>query len=129
MVAYEFSTQLTDNGSVIIPKQYRRNFNKRVPVRVILLVEEETSVPSDIQDLVNEPSIEQVVARIQQLGANSTHITPASGLLGQHLSELMQESNPTFDLEQWQREWEQVEAAMEAEETAHEQAEWSMNQQ
>ena len=97
MVAYEFSTQLTDNGTVIIPPQYRHTLSKRAPVRVILLVEEEIAAQSDKADLRDEPTLEQVVAKIQQLGPSQTKVTPASGLLGQHLSELMEERDPTFN--------------------------------
>ena len=129
MVAYEFSTQVTDNGTLIVPEQYRRNLSSRTPVRIILLVEDEAGEQPDTLTLVQEPSIEQVVARIQQLGANPANITPASGLLGQHLSELMQESDPTFDLEQWQKEWDQIESAMEADELAHEQTEWDVERE
>lgn len=124
MVAYEFSTQLTDNGTVIIPPYYRRNLNNRTPVRIILLVEDEGAAQADTVEVVDEPSVEEVVARIQQLGPNPANIKPASGLLGQHLAELIQESDPTFDLEQWQKEWDRIEAAMDADEAAHEQAEW-----
>lgn len=129
MVAYEFSTQLTDNGSVIIPKQYRQNLSKRTPVRIILLVEDKIANQTDTVEMVDEPSVEEVVARIQQLGPNPANIKPASGLLGQHLAELIEESDPTFDLEQWQKEWDQIEAAMEADEAAHEQAEWGMRRE
>ena len=97
MVAYEFSTQLTDNGTVIIPPQYRLTLSKRAPVRVILLVEEEIDAQSDKADLRDEPTLEQVVAKIQQLGPSQTKVTPANGLLGQHLSELMEERDPTFN--------------------------------
>jgi hypothetical protein len=83
-------------------------------------------IESEIVDLADELSVEAVVARIQKLGPNPANITPASGLLGQHLAELMQETDPTFDLAEWQREWEQIEAAMEAEETAHEREEWRL---
>lgn len=129
MVAYEFSTQVTDNGTLIVPEQYRRNLSSRMPVRIILLVEDEVVLQPDTRTLVQESSIEDVVARIQYLGPNPANMTPASGLLGQHLFELMQESDPTFDLEQWQKEWDQIETAMEADELAHEQAEWDVERE
>ena len=88
------------------------------------LCTEKMNVRVDALDIMNELSVEEVVTRIQQLGPNPANITPASGLLGQHLVELMQESDPTFDLEQWQQEWDRIEAAMEADETTHEPAEW-----
>lgn len=94
MVAYEFSTQLTDNGTVIVPHQYRQNLSNRMPVRIILLVEDEIANQTDTVEMVDEPSVEEVVARIQQLGPNPANIKPASGLLGQHLAELIEESDP-----------------------------------
>lgn len=80
-------------------------------------------------EMDDELSVEEVVARIQRLGPNPANIKPASGLLGEHLAELMQETDPTFSWEEWQKEWEQIEAAMEADEAAHEQAEWDMERE
>lgn len=129
MVAYEFSAQVTDNGTLIVPEQYRQNLRSRTPVRIILLVDDQAVLQPDPLTLIQESSIEEVVARIQQVGANPANIIPASGLLGQHLSELLQESDPTFDLSQWQKEWDQIESAMEADELAHEQAEWGVKRE
>jgi hypothetical protein len=129
MVAYEFLTRLTKNGVVIVPQRYRRKLNKVTSVRVILLVEEVADDETDnaTPEIDETTELDQIIARIQQLGPNPNNVTPASGLLAQHLAELMQSSDPTLDVAQWQQEWDKVEAAMEAEEAVHEQAEWSMS--
>ena len=40
MIAFEFLTRLNDNESLSIPQEYLQKLRNGVPVRVILLIEE-----------------------------------------------------------------------------------------
>ena len=124
MIAYEFSTQLTNAETVTIPHEYARKLQKGAPVRVILLVEE--SVPTEEETDEAPPdlsSFEQIVAEIQRMGPNPNNITPAGGQLAEKLAHPLTEPDPEFDLEAWTREWDRVEAEMKAQSLAHEEAE------
>jgi hypothetical protein len=52
MYAIEFETKIK-NGTIDIPEQYRNRFKTRV--RVILMVEEETSTTHFIDELLENP--------------------------------------------------------------------------
>jgi len=41
MIAYEFSTYVTDSEAVVIPHEYARKLHKGTPLRVILLIDEQ----------------------------------------------------------------------------------------
>ena len=53
---------------------------------------------------------EQVVARIQALPRNPDALRPAQGSLADALRNTL--TNDSFDLEEWQREWDKVEAEL-----------------
>ncbi|MDQ3249440.1 MAG: hypothetical protein M3Q45_09600 [Chloroflexota bacterium] len=129
MVAYEFSTQLTDNGAVLIPREYAHKLRKGAAVRVIILVDEPVQTHEyDEEGLVDLPSLEQIVAEIQRMGPNPNNITWGGGKLAERLANPLTEPDPAFDLEAWTREWDRVEAEMKAQSLAHEEAErqeWS----
>lgn len=113
MVAYEFSTAVTDERTVVIPEDYAKVLSVGKPVRVILLLEDN----HDQNGHQAEPtsgfsSLEELVAEIKQMPPNPANITPASGLLGKHLAELAQDYDPTFDTDAWLSEWDRVEAEM-----------------
>jgi hypothetical protein len=99
-------------------------------VRVLLLVAENGLVPDNQSTPANEQqgesepsSLEEIVASIQRMGPNPKNITPASGRLAERLAHPITEPDPAFDLETWQAEWQRIEAEMEAESLAHEEAE------
>jgi len=115
MVAYEFDTQLTENGTVSIPAEYQQNLPKGTTLRVILLVEE----PQTIADSESS-QLAKLVANIQQMPLNPANITRASGLLGAHLRELANDPVQEFDTEVWMADWGKREAEMKANSLAHE---------
>lgn len=130
MVTYEFITQVSDDGVVQIPPAYRRKLRTGEPVRVILQVAEpvapaDADQPQPDEQAADEAlaALEETVARIKRLGPNPNNITPASGRLAEHLAHPVTEPDPDFDLEAWEREWQRIEAEMEAESLAHEEAE------
>lgn len=113
MVAYEFSTAVTAERTVIIPADFAQTLSVGEAVRVILLVEKN----GDQNDHQEEPStglssLEELVAEIKRMPRNSANMRPASGLLGQHLAELEQERDPDLDIDSWLAEWDHVEAEM-----------------
>ncbi|MFN8491056.1 MAG: hypothetical protein U0350_25905 [Caldilineaceae bacterium] len=122
MIAYEFSTEVTKSRTLPIPLTTAPTLQAGAQVRVILLVEE-----AEPQHNHNEPaelqasSLRQLVDAIKQLPQTpSRELQPESGLLGKHLVELEQEIDPTFDVEQWLQEWDQVEATIKRESLARE---------
>ena len=66
---------------------------------------------------------EQVVANIQRLPKNPANIERATESLAEGLVNSPNESDPTFDVKNWNQQWDAFEANMKAEELAHEQAE------
>lgn len=99
MVAYEFSTAVTLEHTLVIPEDYARTLPVGEPVRVILLVKENGYQNGHEQESAIEPSsLEELVAEIKRMPPNPANIKPASGLLGKHLVELEQEYDPTFDI-------------------------------
>ncbi len=128
VTAYEFLTQVTDGEAVIIPHEYARKLHKGSSLRVILLVDQPVQIDQTVyettQGTFNDlPALEELVTEIRRMGANPNNITPASGLLGQHLRELADMPEPEFDVAEWMQEWDRVEAKMKAASLAHEEAE------
>lgn len=121
MIAYEFSTEVTDHRTLLIPENYAQILPTGASVRVILLVKENSSM-NGYRDAptIELPSLEEIVAEIKQLPPNPNNVRPGSGLLGKHLVELEKEYDPTFDSNAWLREWDQLEADMKSESLAHE---------
>lgn len=58
----------------------------------------------------SSPSPEEVVAKIQSTSPDPHNIRPATGSLADALRAAS--SDPEFDLEAWQQEWERVESEM-----------------
>jgi hypothetical protein len=82
--------------------------------------ESQLSVEEFVLDILSDavepeedfPSLEEVVARIQNMPPNPASIRPATGSLADHLRNAP--DDPDFDLETWTKEWERVEAEMKA---------------
>jgi hypothetical protein len=128
MTAYEFSTQLTDKSAVIIPRQYARKLHKGTLLRVILLVEEPAESNEPVHEISQDasldlPSLEEIVAKIRRMGPNPNNIIPGGGKLAEKLAHPLTDVDPAFDLAEWTREWDRVEAEMKAASLAHEEAE------
>jgi plasmid stability protein len=58
------------------------------------------------------PTLEEIVAQIKATPPDPTAIHPAQGSLGDALASLA--TDPDFDVEAWQRQWDEVEAEMKA---------------
>jgi hypothetical protein len=124
MVAYEFSTAVTDEHTLVIPNDYAKTLPIGEAVRVILLVNENGYQNGHHEAPTNESlSLEALVAQIKQMPLNPANVTPGGGHLGEKLAHPVTESDPNFDLAEWTREWDRVEAEMEAQSLAHEEAE------
>ena len=121
MVAYEFSTAVTGEHTLVIPEDYANTLPVGEPVRVILLVNRNGYQNGRPERTTIEPSsVEEIVAEIKRMPPNSANIKPASGLLGKHLAELEEELDPTFDIAGWLSEWDRVEAEMKKASLTHE---------
>jgi predicted CopG family antitoxin len=68
------------------------------------------------------PTLEEVVARIKATPPNPNNLRPAVGSLADYLARPVP-PDPDFNLEEWQRQWDAVEAEMKAAERADEIAE------
>ena len=100
------------------------DLRKGAPLRVILLVDEQAQLEETAQEaLADLPSLEDLVAEIRRMGPNPNNITLGEGNLAEKLAHPVTELDPTFDLEEWTREWDRVEAEMKAQSLAHEEAE------
>lgn len=129
-IAYEFSTQISENGTLVVPKRYRSELPEGISVRVILLTEEvngkqgHDALPQTDENLQAQRELEELVERIKRSGPDSRNITPASGDLALHLQEISEMSDPDFNLEEWTRQWDAIEAEMERSSLEHEAQEW-----
>jgi hypothetical protein len=124
MIAYEFSTAVTDDGVLVIPEAYAKTLSTGESVRVILLVKENGYHNDHREEPTDKPSsLEDLVAEIKRMPPNPANIKPASGLLGEKLANPVTDPDPDFDLEEWTREWDRLEAEMKAQSLAHEAAE------
>lgn len=65
MKAYEFSTTITPDGKLELPK-HLKNLLKQPKVRVIVLVEELLDIDLEDQDEVFDPSPEQIAASLHR---------------------------------------------------------------
>ncbi|MFN8486304.1 MAG: type II toxin-antitoxin system Phd/YefM family antitoxin [Caldilineaceae bacterium] len=77
-----------------------------------LALEQAQSAETLQQSQNNLSSLEELVAEIRRMGPNPNNITPGSGRLAEKLAHPLTEIDPTFDLEEWTREWDRIEAEM-----------------
>lgn len=116
MVAYEFLTEITASRTLPIPAMTAPSLPIGAQVRVILLVEEDSSQNGAAKTAETHfAALQQIVAEIQRSPKSPNLPWSDSGLLGQHLAELETEVDPTFDVESWLQEWDQIEAAIKQE--------------
>ena len=88
-------------------------------MRVVIWVDESSSV-NGIE--AKDESLEELIRRIQQTPINPALMTPASGLLAEHLAHPSGAPDPDFDETVWNKEWATIEAEMDALEAAKEAA-------
>lgn len=65
MKAYEFSTTITPDGKLDLPK-HLKNLSKQPKVRVIVLIEELLDIDLEDQDEVFDPSPQQIAASLHR---------------------------------------------------------------
>lgn len=124
MVAYEFSAAVTAERTLVIPEDFAKTLPVGESVRVILLVEENGYQNSHQSEaIIRFPLLEDLVAEIKQMSPEPLNITSGHGQLGEKLAHPVTEVDPQFDLSAWTKEWDAVEAEMEAQSLAHEEAE------
>lgn len=86
MQAYQFITKVTPDGKLSIPAQYTKALSAGDRVQVLVLLAE----PQDLDG----PSLEEVVAEIQQLPPNPATIEPATGSLADYLANTSNKRKP-----------------------------------
>ncbi len=124
MKVYEFSTSVTSDSQLIIPKTYTKDIPIGNSVRVILLVSEENlSIENEQDEFDDAPSLEEVIWEIKNTPQNPANIQPASGLLAEHLANSPEMADPLFDVVEWNREWDKIEAKMKMMEIAEQKSE------
>lgn len=122
MKAYEFSTKVTADGKLTIPAAYAKDISTGNSVRVIVLVNEEISSTDNQQEDVTL-SLEEIIKKIKSSPQNPANVQPASGLLAKHLASSPEIPDPSFDVAEWNREWDKVEAEMKMMEIAEQKSE------
>ncbi|MFZ4660984.1 MAG: hypothetical protein ACOYNY_28480 [Caldilineaceae bacterium] len=119
MIAFQFPTQITTNGDLAIPLQYRQSIPAGSQLQIVLLVEAPTE---QAQQAVDETSsLEEYTAFLRSRPLPASLITPASGLLGEHLAYPQREADPDFNEMIWNQQWDDIEAEMNADEEIDEQ--------
>lgn len=92
----KFKNQLNDGGLTGSVRSNARSNQPNPPV-------EEPFLPADIETLV---------AQIQATPLNPANFKSGSGHLAEHLAELPHAPNPDFEVEQWNAQWDMIEAQM-----------------
>ena len=124
MLTYQFSAKMTNKGELSVPAKYLESIPSGSKVQVILLVEPPTPSSNqnrEAESIDNIPSLEEYVEYLRSRPLPKELITPASGLLGTHLANSSEPIDPDFDEAVWNHEWDQLEAAMDADELVDEQ--------
>ncbi|HRW07956.1 MAG TPA: hypothetical protein P5121_22800 [Caldilineaceae bacterium] len=122
MIAFQFPTQVTNDGDLALPSKFRQSIPPGSTLQVVLLVDAPSqSTPVDTADDKETLSLADYVHRLQQRPLPQASVTAASGLLAEHLTHPSHASDPDFDEVEWNDQWDQLEAAMNANELAEEQ--------
>ena len=124
MIAYEFFTQVAQDGRLVVPVDYRQKLPVGSSVRVVVLVDAAVPPKPNGQDALKSfPTLEEVVKQIRATPPNPNNISGSNAQLAERLLHPVTEAEATFDLASWQAEWRQVEATMKADSLAHEASE------
>ncbi len=123
MFIVEFSTTIAEDGTIVMPADYAEHLPKGEPVHVVVYSEAtETSEPDQFPD-ENLLSLEELVAEIKALPSNPANITPGNmQRLADCLANPVTEPDPAFDVATWNREWDRIEAEINASELAEAEA-------
>lgn len=106
-----------------IPEEYLS-----VIYRIIRALSTPLDLVSSFQHLSDDiPTSEQVVAKIQSLPKDSANIEFATKSLVDGLKSSHVLSDPSFDVQEWNQQWDEFEARMKQEELAHEVLEQQLN--
>lgn len=126
MSTYEFSTQVRENGQLVLPMDVRKTVPTGSAVHVILHVAEksQTVIHKGQPAIETWPTPEEVVERILQTPPNPNNISGSNALLVAALLNPVAEPDEPFDLHAWQAMWIRREAEMKAASLAHEATEW-----
>ncbi|MCE7982187.1 MAG: hypothetical protein DYG89_13405 [Caldilinea sp. CFX5] len=119
MIAFQFPTQITTNGDLAIPSQYRQSIPAGSQLQIVLLVEAPTEQAQETVDETN--SLEEYTAFLRSRPLPASLITPSSGLLREHLANPQQDPDPNFSERAWNQQWDKIEAEMNADEEIDEQ--------
>jgi hypothetical protein len=125
MHAYEFSTEVSDTGQVEIPAQIAARLPVGASVRILVLVDEIPGTTNGHPEPAetDDSSLEELIAEIKRRPSNPENIRPGDGLLAWRLAHPVTEPDPDFDEAAWNKQWDEIEAAMKAQARAHEQEE------
>lgn len=119
MIAFQFPTQITTNGDLAIPSQYRQSIPTGSQLQVVLLVEAPIEQADEALDETR--SLAEYTAFLRSRPLPASLITPASGLLGEHLANPQREADSNFNETTWNQQWDAIEIEMDAAEEIDEQ--------
>ena len=113
MKAYEFSTTITSDGKLVIPESYTKDIPAGDSVRVIILVNDKiTPIVSEEEEIAEPLTVAEIVEELKQSPQNLANIHTASGLLAEHLANSPETPDPSFDVVEWNQQWDEIEANM-----------------
>lgn len=122
MLTVQFSTQLTPNGEFSVPDHYLKSIPAGSQIQVILLVDSpassaEPSLAQNGAPAMDDalPSLDEYVAYLRSRPLPETLIRPATESLHDYLVDSTETTELDFDEDAWNAQWDQIEAAMDAE--------------
>lgn len=122
--AYEFSATVTSDGKLVIPESYTKDIPVGDSVRVIILVNDKiTSVVPEEEGIAEPLTLAEIIEEIKQSPQNLANIQAASGLLAEHLANSPETPDSSFDVAEWNQQWDEIEADMKKLELAEQNAE------
>lgn len=111
MRTYEFTTNVTPDGKLLLPGHLAQNISQGESVHVTLVIGQKKK--SGEESLL---ALEQLVSEIKRTPQNPQGVQLASGLLFEHLAHPLGEPDPVYDVETWNRQWDEIEQQMDEEE-------------
>jgi hypothetical protein len=111
MRTYEFMTQVTPDGKLLLPNNLAKDISRSESVRVILVIESKEKADERVT-----PVLEQLVTEIQNTPQNPESVQLAAGSLLAHLVHPINDPDPKFNVDIWNAQWDQIERQMDHEE-------------
>lgn len=119
MKTYEFSTHVTYDHKLVIPEICTRDLPPGQSVQVVISIDEKLSQDNSRNERSEEGfSLETVIAQIRNSSQNPACLQQGSGLLAEHLMNSPELPDPSFDIKEWNQEWDGIEEQMKAMERA-----------